>query len=94
MEMRARLEVVIWRAAVSVGCLLVMAMLAMGLLGMKMDLRPGELLKGMRFVEMVTLMHGSRLPGLVGVDRVLLRYGVYKDGARVNLDVASDLDQT
>ncbi|KAK0499911.1 hypothetical protein EDD18DRAFT_1147661, partial [Armillaria luteobubalina] len=72
-ETRARLEVVIWRAAVSLGCSLVMMALAMGLLGMKTDLRPGESLKGTRFVETVALMRGSGLPGLVGVDRVPLR---------------------
>ncbi|PBK66240.1 hypothetical protein ARMSODRAFT_354381 [Armillaria solidipes] len=94
-ETRARLEVVIWRAAVSVGCSLVMAVLAMGLLGMKTDLGPGESLKGTRFVETVALMRGSGLPGLVvdmgpGVDRVPLRYGVCKDGSGANLDVAVD----
>lgn len=72
-ETRARLEVVIWRDAIGVGCSLVMVMLAMGLLGMKTDLGPGESLKGTRFVETVALMHGSGLPGLVvdmGVDWV------------------------
>ncbi|KAK0236433.1 hypothetical protein EDD85DRAFT_641547 [Armillaria nabsnona] len=91
-ETRARLEVMIWSAAVSVECSLVLAVWAIVLLGMKTDLGPGELLKGTRFVETVALMRGSGLLGLVdmGVDRVPLRYGVCKDGPGVNLDAAVD----
>ncbi|KAK0469254.1 uncharacterized protein EV420DRAFT_1633675 [Desarmillaria tabescens] len=95
-ETKARLEVVIWRATVSVGCSLVMVVLAVGLLGMKTDLSPGDSLKGTRFGETVALMRGSGLPGIVadkGVGRVPLRYGVSKDGSGTNLDGA-DVDRT
>ncbi len=68
-ETRARLEVVIWRDAIGVGCSLVMGDVGDGVVGMKTDLGPGESLKGTRFVETVALMHGSGLPGLV-VDMV------------------------
>ncbi|KAK0451615.1 hypothetical protein EV421DRAFT_1048228 [Armillaria borealis] len=77
-EARARLEVVIWKAAVSVGCSLVMVVMAMVLLGMKTDLGPGESLKGTRFVETVALMRGSGLPGHV----VDIGTGLAKTGLR------------
>ena len=75
----ARLEINLWRAGIAFCASLVMAALAVGLLGVKTDLKEGQERKQWTVVESVGLMRESALPVIMaayGPDELRIRWAL------------------